>query len=75
MARTPSCPRLQRDREMCAGPNCVCSGRGGLFRTELGEPAGPPFVLAESLKYNQLQEHDLDGFEAILEFYSNTFVS
>lgn len=75
MARTPSCPRLQRDRGMCAGPNCVCvcvrvcSGRGGLFRTELGEPAGPPFVLAESLNYNQLQEHDLDGSVAILEFY------
>lgn len=48
---------------------CVCSGRGGLFRTELGEPAGPPFVLAESLNYNQLQQHDLDGSEAILEFY------
>lgn len=54
---------------MCAGPNSVCSGMGGLFRAVFSEPAGPPFVLAELLHYDGLQERDLDGFEAILGFF------
>lgn len=59
---------------MCAGPNCVCSGMGGLFRAVFSEPAGPPFVLAELLHYNGLQEPDLESFEAILKiFYLQLF--
>lgn len=54
---------------MCAGLNSVCSGMGGLFRAVFSEPAGPPFVLAELLHYDGLQECDLDGFEAILAFF------
>lgn len=72
----PRCKKLiffrnkrKEQRAGCVQVLIVCSGMGGLFRAAFREPAGPPFVLAALLHDNGLQEHDLDRFEAILEFF------
>lgn len=51
MARTPSCPRLQRDRGMCAGPNCACvqAGVGYLEQSWVSQQVRPLFWPSHSI--------------------------